>query len=169
MLGAIKDKPKETAAAPEPAPKPKELPTLPKNALRLRESVNNCWRLIYPDTLTADDILRSEIWSAAGGDLGALDTIEAVNQSRTEWSEWKVVSVGKGFVQLLELRRHQLPPAQVDGETQIPAIHRLEHTLAEGWRVLRRNPNGEEIVMSSGHATHEIARRWLLDHATLRQ
>ncbi len=147
-------------------PKPaRPLKPLPRPAFKLRESVNNRWRVVVPSGTPRNQLTVSDLYRLVAGDLVPYDKVILVADNSSWYAEMLVIDSGTGHASLVELVFKELPRTIVaDGD--LPANHEVFHGGPDsGWCVRRV---GDNVMLGTNFPSRQAAVAHLLDHASLK-
>jgi len=169
------------AAAPgasaETAPRP--LVQIKPDKLELAEQARNSWMCVVPTGTTAEDLdLRPEAMALIAHLLHRGDDIRAFSADDTMMFDLVCMLSVSGRAVCRVVRAIVVPEAHDDGSAPpLPEGHEIRKAKSgdsqPGWLVWRIAASGnavENILLNGGHhfETFEQARRFLVDHATMR-
>lgn len=141
----------------------KAAPALNRSALKLAESVRNCWRVVVGRDVTRERLLQSDFWSVVSRDFTVYDEIAVASESGRFFARLLVLSAGQGYCDLFELEYHELPVllAPVDS---MPSGYDIFYAGPEkGWCCKRLV---DHVLMFEGETSKQSAVNRLLDHGT---
>lgn len=158
-------------AAPMPT-EPKKSIHVGRRAKRLREQVNNSWRInVQADTRPEDYCHRDALGAAADG-LAPYDRVEMIPADERWFAECLVLAAGLGWAKLKIMQVVELPPREEVVEGRIPDTHKIvpaPPAQGGGFLILRKADG--KLMKNEGGApfqSAEAAIRFLLDHASMR-
>lgn len=140
-------------------------PALSRDCFKLRESVNNVFRIVVPRGITRERLLDSDFYATVAGDLTAFDKIIAVAADRSFYCELLVLECGRSYANLVELSYTPLPALLVV-QGSLPANHEIIHLGPTDLYAVRRI--SDQVLLGKGFSSREEAVAFLCDHASLR-
>jgi hypothetical protein len=158
-----------------PSAKAIQVVQLKRNDLTLAELSNNDWRSIAPEGATAEALdLHPEFWNLVADNLHGADTVKVLAHDRTWLGFYLVLDAGPGYAAVKLMYAAKIPLRGASAARQLPPNWRIVRSgprEPEGFYAIEIDPatgepTGRKILNSSlPFATHEEARRGLLDHA----
>lgn len=141
-------------------------PALPFSNIKLRESVNNCWRAVIPRNTPIERLFDSDFWVVRSADFMPFDTIACVDDGRNYYVILLVLDCGRGYCNVLELSRTMLPTTLAVAGTTLPPNHEITHNGPVDLYVIKRISDG--VILGKNFESHAKALEYLLSHASLR-
>jgi hypothetical protein len=153
--------------------KPRELPVIRLDTLKLREHAHNVYFVVAPQGMKVEDLTKPEVWSAVTHQLSLFDIIRVLVEEEggnDQWVELIVRYAEIGRVCVRQLRVIDLGPKESETEMRLPPGHSISYDTSAGW-IVRRDADGVILGKGSerGWGRREDAIRFLLEHATVRQ
>lgn len=138
---------------------------------KLAEHANNRFRAFVDDSVELEDLESDpRIWTVVAQQLTEFDVVTVVREDRKFWAEVLVVDVQQpAYAKVIVLKSvTPLPARRGENATLLPegfSIYRDPKT--EKFLAIREKDGAR--LNGDGSDTFELARRALLDHATLKQ
>lgn len=149
----------------------KELPSIARDRLQLREAAQNDWICHLPHGVKPEDLEDGRLWSTVAQQLRAYDVVRVIAPGQDWWGEVLVKFATSGRAIVKTLRVVQLGARILSDDLGVPPGHRIEQGQpGEGWCIFR---DADGITMArgcdNGNWTRQQALAWLLGHASLRE
>ena len=164
----VEPDPKGAEELPEPE-RPVEVITAPARSIKLRQHLNNSWRVRLPAGVTlemaqdADYLAKCIILGSKHYSM--FDDILCVADSARWAVETIVTGVGIGWVHLSVLRVIDIPDRSPEAEGRVPAGHSIRYDQHENYWYGQRD--SDHARLADRCQSREEATRELMSHASL--
>lgn len=160
-----------TEAVQEPAPTPRVIGQVSAGSLVLTQYKSNDWTGLAPRGCEPEDFhLRADPFDLLPDQVARFDTLRLIDPGDRWMAEYLCVEALTGRKVFALVHKVDLPPREADTSARIPAGYEIVQGGAEDhedWLVRRV---ADQVVLNR-HMTmgsYERARRYLLDHPTVR-
>lgn len=133
--------------------------------VKLRESVGNEFRIVYPAGTPPERFLESSFYATVAHLFPPYDELILIDTGRTSYSRYLVLQAGHGYAEVHKLYESKLPAMMCAVGERLPSNHKIVWTGPEtGWSAIR---NSDGITIVSNAVSQEACLTELLNHASL--
>jgi hypothetical protein len=145
------------------------LQPIKNDRIKLAQFLTNSWVVVAPESLEVADLENPAVWTSSR-DIKRGDRVEVRQQGR--WTELVAYDDGPGYLALRVISTVELPPQRDQSSIALPEGYAIRRALVEddavgNYVVVRKD--GFIINQHQRHDDFESARRYLLDHASVKR